>query len=140
MIHYDIDTTENDYNKLTGKVESLGELSKVLMKNGTIPDMVGYLSVEDMPDVSICICAEKELGFFIAITNNEAVYLSLGDEERLDEVVDIWGDELYISKGLFVPIHFAWKILEEYITSQKLSEVINWTTPDDVPEEGNYIQ
>ena len=43
------------------------KLSKVLMKNGTIPDMVGYLSVEDMPDVSICICAEKELGFFIAI-------------------------------------------------------------------------
>ena len=53
--------------------------------------------------------------------------------------VDIWGDGLYISKGLFIPFSLAWKGLEEYLIYHKLSNKINWITSDEVPEEGNFI-
>lgn len=136
MIHYSIDTTENGYNNLEGEVESLTELKQILVKNNAVPDLVGYLTVND---VSICICAEKKLGFFIEITDGEDMYLSLGDKDALNEVIDVWGDGLYVSKGLFLPVPLAWKGLEEYIIQNSLCDEINWITPDELPEDGNYI-
>ena len=106
MIYYNIDTTENGYNSLTGEVKSLAELKSILVKNDVIPDFVGYLSI-GIPDTSICICAEKGLGFYVGITDSEDIHLSLGNKDLLSEVVDVWGDGLYISKGLFIPVHLA---------------------------------
>ena len=138
MIYYNIDTTENGYNSLTGEVKSLAELKSILVKNDVIPDFVGYLSI-GVPDTSICICTEKGLGFYVGITDSEDIHLSLGNKDLLSEVVDVWGDGLYISKGLFIPVHLAWKAIEEYINFQKLCAEVNWITPDDIPEEGNFI-
>ena len=78
-------------------------------------------------------------GFFISITDGKNIYLTLGDRNTLNETVDIWGDGLYISKGLFIPFSLAWKGLEEYLIYHKLSNKINWITSDEVPEEGNFI-
>ena len=139
MIHYDIDTTENEYCNLEGDVKSLIELKQILFKNDEIPDLVGYLSFDNAPNVSVCIAAEKELGFFISITDDENTYLTLGNRNTLNETVDVWGDGLYISKGLFIPFPTAWKGLEEYLMFNKLSNNINWITPDEIPEDGNYI-
>ncbi len=136
MIHYNIDTTENGYNNFTGDVESLTELKRILIKNDVVPNLVGYLSVND---ISICIAAERGLGFFIEITDGKDMYLSLWDKGTLSEVIDVWGDGLYISKGLFIPVSLAWKGLEEYIIHNRLCTEINWITPDDIPEDGNYI-
>ena len=30
-------------------------------------------------------------------------------------------------------------LIEEYINFQKLCAEVNWITPDDIPEEGNFI-
>lgn len=139
MIHYDIDTTENGYKKFEGNIELLIELKHILFKNDVVPDLVGYLSFDDIPNVSICISAQKELGFFVSITDGKNIYLTLGDRNTLNETVDIWGDGLYISKGLFIPFSLAWKGLEEYLIYHKLSNKINWITSDEVPEEGNII-
>ena len=139
MIHYDIDTTENVYKKFEGNIELLIELKHILFKNDVVPDLVGYLSFDNIPNVSICISAQKELGFFISITDSKNIYLTLGDRNTLNETVDIWGDGLYISKGLFIPFSLAWKGLEEYLIYHKLSNKINWITSDEVPEEGNFI-
>ena len=139
MIYYNIDTTENGYNSLTGEVNELAELKSILMKNGVVPDCVGYLSI-GIPNTSICICAEKGLGFYVGITDSEDLHLSLGDKDLLSEVVDVWGDGLYISKGLFIPVYLAWKAIEEYINFQKLCAEVNWITPDEIPEEGNFIE
>ena len=102
MIHYDIDTTENAYCNIEGDVESLNELKQILFKNDVVPDLVGYLTFDNLPNVSICISAQKELGFFISITDDENTYLTLGDKNALNETIDVWGDGLYISKGLFI--------------------------------------
>ena len=139
MIHYDIDTTENVYSKLEGDAESLMELKQILFKTDVVPDLVGYLSIDNAPNISICISAQKELGFFISITDHENIYLTLGDRNALNETVDVWGDGLYISKGLFIPFSIAWKVLEEYLISNKLSDEINWITSDEIPEDGNFI-
>ena len=140
MINYNIDTTENGYHTLTGTVKSLADLKTILIKNDAIPDLLGSLSVEDITGVSIFICAEKGLGLHVGITDAEGMHLSLGNKDTLDETVDVWGDGLYISKGLFVSPRLAWKALEEYITSQKLCNEVEWITPEDIPEEGNFIE
>ena len=89
MIHYDIDTTENGYKKFEGNIELLIELKHILFKNDVVPDLVGYLSFDNIPNVSICISAQKELGFFISITDGKNIYLTLGDRNTLNETVDI---------------------------------------------------
>lgn len=139
MIHYNIDTTENEYCNLEGDVETLIELKQILFKNDMVPDLVGYLSFDNAPNVSVCISAQKELGFFISITDDENTYLTLGDKNILNETVDVWGDGLYISKGLFIPFSIAWKCLEEYMLFNKLSDEIKWITSDEIPEDGNFI-
>lgn len=139
MIHYDIDTTENAYCNLEGDVESLIELKQILFKNDVVHDLVGYLSFDNVPNVSVCISAQKELGFFISITDDENTYLTLGDKNALNETVDVWGDGLYISKGLFIPFAIAWKGLEEYMLFNKLSDEIKWITSDEIPKDGNFI-
>ena len=142
LYYYNIDISENGYSSLTGKIKSLTELKNILIKNGEIPDFVGYLSSVDFPHHSICICSEKNLGFYIGITFefDNTIHLSLGDKNLLSEVVDVWGDGLYISKGLFIPVSLAWKALEECITSQTLCAEVNWITPDDIPEGGNFLE
>ena len=139
MIHYDIDTTEKEYQHLEGDVSSLDELKQILFRNDTVPDLVGYLSADELPDVDISIAAEKNLGFYICISDDENIYISLDSRDHLSETVDVWGDELCISKGLFIPVSLAWKGLESYIATQKLPEEINWMTADEFPEDGNYI-
>ncbi len=139
MIHYNIDTTDNGYCNFEGDVQSLTELKQILFKNNVVPDLVGSLSMDNLPNVSIWISAENGLGFFISITNAENTFLTLGDSHTLSETVDVWGDGLFISKGLFIPFSLAWKGLEEYVTSGQLSKEINWITPEGIPEDGNYI-
>ncbi|MBE6875903.1 MAG: hypothetical protein E7496_04145 [Ruminococcus sp.] len=139
MIHYNIDTTENGYKSLIGEVNSLAELKNILTKNETFPDLVGSLSIEDI-GVSIFICVEKEAGFHVGITNDSGTYFSLGNKSLLAELVDVWGDDLYISKGLFIPSHLAWKAIEKYIASQKLCTEISWITPENLPEEANFLE
>ena len=140
MIHYNIDTYENGHDdNIEGNAASPGEMNRILFDKDEIPYMVGYIEFDDIPDISICISARKELGFFICITDKKNVYLSLGDKNTLNETVDVW-DELYVSKGLFIPFSIARKVLGEYLASRKLSEDITWITPDELPENGNYIE
>ena len=139
MIIYTIDTTENGYNTLTGEAATVAELRDILTKNGGIADCMGSLNF-GAEDASITICADKQLGFYVAVIDEEDVHLSVGDEGLLDEVVDVWGDDLEISKGLFISAELAWQAIEEYISSRKLSNKVDWITPDDLPEDGNYIE
>ena len=140
MIHYDIDTTENGYDSIEGNAATVDELKKVLLKDSRIQDMIGYLSIDEAPEISICIAAESSLGFFISITDDtDDTQLTLGDRNALSDTIDLWGDELYVSKGLFIPFEDGWSALEEYINNGKLSDKINWISSADIPEDGNYI-
>lgn len=139
MLHYNIDTTENHYETVKGDAETLEDIKSVLIKDGTTSNCVGYIKTDDMPNSTLCLSAEKGLGIFLGITDQSGIHLSLFNAEKLDDVVDVWGDGLYISKGLFIPEDIAWKGLENYILNGTLWNEIKWITPDDIPENGNFI-
>lgn len=139
MIHYNTDTMENGYDQIHGDVEDLDELKSIIFNDGNFPDCVGYIRADNLENTTVCVCAIKELGVFLGISFDSKEYLSLSDRTLLNEVVDVWGDDLYVSKGLFIPAELAWLGIEELITNGKLTENIQWISPADIPEEGNYI-
>ncbi|MCH5204355.1 MAG: hypothetical protein J1F03_06380 [Oscillospiraceae bacterium] len=139
MIHYDIDTTENGYNKIRGDAENIDMLKRVIFNDGNFPDCVGYIKADNLVNAVLCICAVKEFGVYIGISYDSREYLSLFDSECLNEVVDVWGDGLYVSRGLFVPAELAWSGIEDFIANGNLTDKIHWISPKDIPEDGNYI-
>ncbi|MBR1599071.1 MAG: hypothetical protein IJ661_09200 [Lachnospiraceae bacterium] len=139
MLHYNIDINVNNYTNIQGEAESLITIKKLLTKDCVIPDFVGYITFDNLSKHSICFSSQNDLGIFIGISDNTGIHLSISDENKLNEVIDVWGDGMYISKGLFVPDFLAWEGIEEYITLGRLCDKINWITPNDLPEDGNYI-
>ena len=137
MIHYDIDTTEGGYQNFRGNVETIDELKELLFKDNQFPDCVGYIDGEGL---GICISADKESGVYLGITHPSGDYLSLHDSNLFSEWVDVWGDGLYISKGLFIPPELAWIGMKELFTDGIVSAKICWISPEDIPEDGQFIQ
>ena len=139
MIHYNTDTTDSGYDQIRGEAEDINELKSIIFNDGSFSDCVGYIRADNLENTSVCVCAVKELGVFLGISLDSKEYLSLNDSGLLNEVVDVWGDDLYVSKGLFIPAELAWIGIEELITNGKLSEKIQWIDPKELPEGGNYI-
>lgn len=73
---------------------------------------------------------------YIDRVNNKDL-LSVYDKNDLEETIEI-GEEVYASAGLFLPLELAWRGIEEYVKTGKASEQIDWITPEDVPENGNW--
>ncbi len=139
MFSYNIDTTEGGYDNLTASFKTFGKLKKSLLRDGHIPDCVGTIESDDAPENKICIASIKELGVFLGITLNEDEYLSLSDRDALETTVDVWGDDLLVSEGLFIPEELAWNGIEKFLTDGALYDKIQWISPDELPEDGNYI-
>ena len=139
MIHYNTDMTENGYNQVHGEAEDLDELKSIIFSDGNFSDCIGYIKADNLENTTVCVCAIKELGVFLGISLDSKEYLSLSDRALLNEVVDVWGDDLYVSKGLFIPAELAWSGIEELITNGELTDKIQWISPQDIPEGGNYI-
>lgn len=139
MIIYDIDTTENGYSKLTGEVQSITQLKSILTINDRISDCVGYLTIEGLKRNSICIAALSDHGVSLAITDASGIHLTLQNADELTDVVDVWGDGLDISIGLFIPEKLAWQVLAEYINNRTFSKEVQWIKAGDIPAGGNYI-
>lgn len=71
------------------------------------------------------------------IRRQSTPYLAVYDKSKLNEVVDIYL-ELFTSVGLLLPVELAWKGISEFIKSGKMSNELEWITPDMLPEEGNW--
>lgn len=146
MIHYDIDS-RNEY--FEGSAETfdefkgiIDELKKIIDDNSS--NFLGYINTDTFKNMCLFISFVKEIGVFIAISNepNGPTFLSLFNRTTLSEVVDIevkYGNEIYVSKGLFIPAELAWIGVEEFITNGVKTNKIQWITPKDLPEEGNWI-
>lgn len=139
MIYYDIDTTENGYDNIKGCVESVDELKRIIFNDTVFHDCVGHVKTDVADDSVMWISAIKELGVYLGVSNYSGEYLSLFDRELLKEVVDVWGDDLYISKGLFIPAQLAWTGIADFVVNGVLSDKIHWISTKEIPENGNYI-
>ncbi len=138
MFNYNIDTTEGGYDTLTGSFKTFDELKKSLLIGGRLPDCVGTIESDDAPENKICIASIKELGVYLKITRNEDEYLSLSGWDAMERAVDVWGDDLLISEGFFIPEELAWDGIEKFLTGGAFSDKIQWISLDDLPEDGNY--
>jgi len=137
-IKFNIDTTEDSYSHFDGK--TVGELKEFLYPDRTFRDCCGTITItEDNRQLAVSVAAVKEYGVYIGIYAGDECYLSLYDRDKLEDVVDVWGDGLYVSQGLFISPELAWSCIRGFLeTGERLGE-IDWITPDDLPEEGNYI-
>lgn len=138
MIHYQIDLTENEYSTIQGSAENIMELKNVLFSEGVFQECVAYIDTDAAPKASMCIASVKEFGVFLGIKSS-VISLSLNDRNGLKECVDVWGDDLYVSRGLFIPPEAAWKAICEFTAGGGLYQGMKWIDANEVPKEGNYI-
>lgn len=138
-VYYDIDLTENEYVHFDGK--TFREFEDFLYKDKIFKDCCGYINVHDngVKTATIAIASLRDYGVFIGYSDRNEEKLSLADRSRLDSVLDVWGDGLYVSEGLFIEPEKAWKAITEFVSSGKITQDIEWITPDDIPEDGNFI-
>jgi hypothetical protein len=61
----------------------------------------------------------------------------LNDINNLDDVAETAND-IYASIGLFLIKETAWKGIKKFLQTGELSKDIEWSTPDVIPEDGNY--
>lgn len=97
---------------------------------------------DDGKTVRLFIGTNMEYGIYLHFTDwdkkgNGVDLLSLHDASKLDEVAET-AEELYASIGLFLPIEQAWEVIVDFIKNGKPSDKVEWITPDDIPEEGNW--
>jgi hypothetical protein len=87
---------------------------------------------------TLIVMQTEEFGFYLKYLDaRKDEWLSLGDPERLDEVTDA-GDEWYASIGLFITKVQACSAVKDFCRTGRRSEKINWITPDQIPEDGNW--
>lgn len=63
--------------------------------------------------------------------------LSLGDYEKLTEVIE-YDVDCYASVGLFIPVDSALNEIESFCRTGNITNSIDWISPNEVPEEGNW--
>lgn len=68
---------------------------------------------------------------------NIKTYLSVYQKSELDTIIESF-DEIYVSKGLFLPKEKAWLAIYDFIVMGIRSPQIDWITPNDIPEGGNW--
>lgn len=79
----------------------------------------------------------------VKILDNEYCWLSGSDllqllnKEDLEEVLET-AEEIYASKGLFLPVESAWEGIMDFIETGNPSSKIIWITPDNIPENRNW--
>lgn len=137
-ITFNLDKTEDDYIEFEG--QTIQELESFLYPNQEFKDCCGTITyTENEKKSGLSIAAVNEYGVYIGFSDENRECLSISDRSKLSTVIDVWGDGLYVSEGLFISPQQAWRCICEFIETGNISEEIDWITPDDLPEEGNYI-
>ena len=137
-IKYNIDITETGYKHFEGT--SSQELETFLYPDENFKDCCGTITyIGDKGCVNMSVASVSKYGVYIGVSDKKHTYLSISDRSKLSSVVDVWGDGLYISEGLFISPQSAWKCICELLETGNLCREVDWITPDELPEEGNYI-
>lgn len=133
---YNIDLTEDEYTSFDG--DTIEELKDFIYPDRFM-DCCGYLNNNGK---TLWVAAVKEYGVYLGYCDSGNERLSLSDRNNLDKVVDVWGDGLYVSEGLFISPETAWQCIYEFATTGNIQQNIEWISPDelfDITEDGNYI-
>lgn len=88
----------------------------------------------------LLILPNDEFGIYLQYIkkdNNEETWLSLCNGLELKITAEC-GEELYASIGLFLPKERAWLAIEEFCKTGERTDKIDWISPSEIPEEGNW--
>lgn len=133
-----VDLTDESYTHL--ELNDLDSLRKIIFGDDSIVDCCGsILCSSEQSKAQVSFAVEKNRGMYIGIFEGKEDYLSLNDASNLSETIDVWGDDLLISEGLFIDPQIAWEAIQEYVTSETLCKKVTWISSADLPEGGNYI-
>jgi len=137
-IKISIDLTDEQYTHL--ELNDLDSLYEVIFAEGNINDCCGtIICSKNQLNSQLSFAVDKEHGIYIGIFEDKKSLLSLNDYGKLAETIDVWGDDLLISEGLFIDFQIAWAAIQEYVNLGTIYENVKWIGPDDLPEGGNYI-
>lgn len=138
LIKYDITSTENGYVDFNGN--SIEELKEFLYSDGIFKDCCGTIDYENNDKVSrLSIASLEKYGVYLGYADSKIERLSLFDKDKLNNALDVWGDGLYVSEGLFIKPETAWKGICEFVATGNMYDKIEWITGNDIPEGGNFI-
>ena len=90
----------------------------------------------------LIVLGDTELGYYLQFLGPKGcfgpddIWLSLGDQSRLGEVV--CPDDWEASAGLFVPRPQAWRAIRHFCTTGGRSPAIEWISHREVPETGDW--
>lgn len=134
-----LDKTEGEYTHFEGR--TLQDLEEFLYPNQTFQDCCGTIICKEGDKKStLSVAALKDYGVYVGFFDKNRQWLSLSDRAKLNSVLDVWGDEgLYVSEGLFISPQVAWRYIREFVLTGNVTVDGDWITPDDLPEDGNYI-
>ena len=138
-IRYELDLADPEYSQLAGGTDLPGALPILLRDSGLLRGGTGYVYRDTDADETLCIAASDDLGLFLGITADGKEWLSCGDPDDLTETVEVWGDDLLISRGLFIPTKTALAAARYFAETGKPDPAVKWISPEELPEEGNFI-
>lgn len=137
-IKYNMDITETEYIHFEG--DSLQRLKETVYPDETFKDCCGTITyTDDKKKIHISVAAVNKHGVYIGFSEGKHTYLSVSDRSKLHSVADVWGDGLYVSEGLFISPQLAWRCICELLETGNPGREVDWLTPDELPEEGNYV-
>ncbi|MBP0975535.1 MAG: hypothetical protein J6P20_05665, partial [Oscillospiraceae bacterium] len=97
-LRYELDLTDPGYSQKTGGTDLPGALSLLVRESGILDGGTGYLYKDSEPQAQLCIACADGLGMFLGMTAGGREYLSVGDADALSETIDVWGDDLMVSR------------------------------------------
>lgn len=144
-VYYDIELTENEYESFCGRTFQELEkfLNEILYKDKVFKNCCGFIQIyTDSDDIGqeIHIASQRGYGVYLDYFEDNSIKYSLRDRNKLENLVDVWGDGVWISEGLFIEPEKAWKAINEFISYGKISQDIEWITSDNMPEGANFME
>jgi len=129
--------------------ETITDINPDIMYNNIIKNFKNYWSSvnvaceeihyfeDDELTASLIMNVHPDYGIYLRCETDSGEKLSVFDKNKLNEIV--WTiDVCDISMGLFLPPELAWKSIKEFLETGTASKEIEWISPDELPESGNY--
>ena len=138
-LRYEFDLTDAENTKRSGGTDLPGALPILVRDSGVLAGGTDYLYKDNEPQAQLCLAAADDLGMFLRLTADGTEYLSCGDADDLAETVDVRGDDLLVSRGLFIPVRTALSAIRYFAENGQPDPAVKWIKPEDLPEDGNYI-
>lgn len=143
-VFYDFSLTENGYESFCGRTFQELEkfLNEILYKDRIFKNCCGNIQIHtDGEDIGkeISIASQRGHGVYIDYFDGSNTKISLRDRNKLEIMVDVWGDGADISEGLFIEPEKAWELINEFISCGKIIQCVEWTTADELPEGSAFM-